>query len=137
QPRVFDGDRRLVCKALLNGKLFRAEGRKPVAVDDERADRLALAPQRRSRQRAGAGLPHIGQTRPIRYREIDIVDVGNVNLAVLGNDGARHVAATDLELGVRNARADALRTVAETDGFCPAVAFGDMNGGAWSAEQAG
>src|SRR3954468_3397956 len=79
----------------------------------------------------------MGQSGPIGDGRIDIVDVGNVDLAVVAHDGAGHVAAADLELRVCNAGADAFRAFAKADGFGPAITLGDMDGGARRVEQAG
>ncbi|MET4792231.1 hypothetical protein ABIF64_004409 [Bradyrhizobium japonicum] len=117
QPRVLDGDRGLIGKALLQRHFVVGEGRNVVAVDDQRADRLAVEPQRRARHRACAGGANEGQAGPVGDGGIDVVEVGDVDLAVLGDDDAGHVAAADLELGQRHAGADALGAVADPDDF--------------------
>ena len=86
QSRVLDGDHGLIGEALLQRQLLVGERREAVAIDDERADRLALAPERRAADRAnphGAG----GHRRPVRHRRIDIVQIGDVDLPVLLVDG--------------------------------------------------
>ena len=59
------------------------KGAEAVAVDDQRADCLALAPQRRAGHRAGAGRARRRQAWPVRYRGIDIIEVGHMDLPVL------------------------------------------------------
>ena len=48
QSRVFDGDRGLIGEALLKRQFVSGERREVVAIHDENADRLALAPQWRA-----------------------------------------------------------------------------------------
>ena len=60
-------------------------GSELVAIDDEGADRLAVAPQRRAAHRAGARGAGMWQAWPVGHRRIDMVEVGNVNLPVPGN----------------------------------------------------
>ncbi|MEY9528685.1 hypothetical protein ABIF70_009826 [Bradyrhizobium japonicum] len=80
----------------------------------------------------GASVRHAG---PVGDGRIDIVEIGDMNLPVLGHDGAGHVAAADLELGERHAGADAHGAVADPDHPGPPVAFRNVNGGARRAEQ--
>ena len=136
QSRILNGDRSLIGKALLQRQLFVGEWREPVAVDDQCADRLALAPQRRAGHRPGAGGARIGQARPVGNRGIDIVEIGHVDLAVLGDDRARHVPAADPQLCFRDACADPFRAVTDPYDLGPAIALGDLDGGAGRAKQA-
>ena len=95
QPRVLDGDRRLVGEALQERKFLRGERLQLVAIDDEGADRLVVAPQRRAAHGAGAGRAGMRRAWPIRHRRIDMVEVRDVNLPVPGNHLARQVLAAD------------------------------------------
>ena len=135
QARVLDRDRGLVGKALLQRHLVIGEGREAVAVDDQRADRLPFKPQRRAGHRTRAGGASVRHAGPVGDGRIDIVEIGDMNLPVLGHDGAGHVAAADLELGERHAGADAHGAVTDTDHPGPPVAFRNVNGGARRAEQ--
>ena len=76
QPRVLDRDRGLIGKTLLKQHLLVGEGREPVAVDDQRADRLAFTPQGRAGHRTGAGRARRREARPAGDGGIDIVEIG-------------------------------------------------------------
>ena len=89
QPRVLDGDRGLVGKTLLKRKLFGGEGREPVAIDDENADRLALAPQRRAGHRAGARGARMGRPGQSAIAGSTLSRSGMWICRFLGDDRAR------------------------------------------------
>ena len=92
---VFDGDNGLVGEALQERKFFRGERQQLVAIDDEGADRLVVAPQRRAAHRARARGAGMWRAWPVGHRRIDMVEVGDVNLPVPGNHLARQVRAID------------------------------------------
>ena len=76
QACVLDGNDGLVGEALLKRKLLGRERLKAVAMHNESADRLALAPKRRAGDRAGARRPRRWQPGPVGDCGIDIVDIG-------------------------------------------------------------
>jgi hypothetical protein len=102
QPRIFDGDHRLVCEALQQHKLLVGERHGAIAMHDESADRLALAPQRRAGQRAGACGARVWQSGPVGDRGVGIGQIGNVDLPVLAEHRSGQIAPADPELCRRN-----------------------------------
>ena len=137
QPRILDGDDGLVCKALQQRELLLGERHGTVAMHDESADRLALAPQRRAHHRAGARAARVWQAGPVGDCRIEIVQIGNVDLPVLAKHRSGQIAPADPEFGRRKLRADTLRARADADHPGPFVTAGDIKRDARSAEQAG
>jgi hypothetical protein len=136
QPRVLDGDNRLVGEALLKRKLLSGERVRAVTMHDENADRLALAPKRRAGHDAGTGAGG-RQTGPVGDCGIDIVYIGNVNLPVFEDDRPGQVASANPQLRRRNFQADSFRAGTDVDRPAPFAAAGDTKRDARSAEQAG
>ena len=136
QSGILDGDDGLIGKALLERKLLGGEGYRFVAVNDERADRLAVVPEWGPCQCAGAGGTRGRQAGPISNRRIDMVEVGNVDLPVLAQYRAGQVVALNIELCIGKLRADGFRGGTDTDGPSPSAVPGDMQRDAWRAEQA-
>ena len=120
QPRVLDGDRRLIGEALLKRQFIVGEWCEVVAENDERPDRGALAPQRRAcdgTRALGARLRH----RPIGHRGIDIVEIRNMDLPVFTEHRSGQVAASDLTLFRRHHCADTFGAGADPDQKAPIV----------------
>jgi hypothetical protein len=120
---------------LLKRQLFIGKWRAPVAVDDQNADRLALAPERGAAHRAGSRRAGERRTGPVGDRGIDVIEVRDVDLAVLGNHRAGQIPPSDPGCCQRQGRTNQLRAAAETKGVGPLAVFGKHDGDAGGAEQ--
>ena len=137
QPRVLDGDHGLVGEALLKGEFFRGERQQPIAINDERAERLPFAPERGAAHRTGARRAGVGEAGPIGHRRIEMIEVRNVKLPVLADHRARHVSAADPDVRQWNGRSDTLRAVAKAVSLSPFAVLDELNRHAGRAEQTG
>ncbi len=134
QPRVLDGNHRLVGKALLKRQFVVGKGREMVAENEERTDRLAFAPQRRACDGADARRAR-RHYRPVGHLGIDIVEIRNMDLPVLAEYRSGQVAASGTTLFLRHRGGDALGAGAEPDRKAPLVTVGDPDRNARSIKQ--
>jgi hypothetical protein len=96
-------------------------------MHDENAYGLAATPERRSGNRPGARGTRWGQTGPIGYRRIDVVDVRKMYLPVFAEHGARQTMAANPELRHGNFGANPLGASARVDDLAPLVTIGDKD----------
>src|SRR5258708_37633272 len=111
------------------------DGPEPVAINDENADCLALAPQRRTGDGEETRGARGHKTGPVGHFRIGIVQVGNVDLLVEPENRARQIAGTNPELRSGNFSADALGAGAKPDRQAPRVTVGDPDRDARGVKQ--
>ena len=137
-PCIPDGDSCLVGEALQQVQLGGVERPQDAAVNDQRADRAALGPQRRASHGANSGAAGNGRSRPICERVVEVVEIRQMDLPVFADDRARQVAAAD---GPTNGRVgkeiatDLLCAFADADRQFELATFGNVEGHADGAEQ--
>src|SRR6185437_16011100 len=130
QPRVLDGDHGLIGKGLLEHQLFRRERQQPVAIDDENADRVAVPTQWRAAHGSRAGGAGMRQARPVRHRGVDMVEVRNMYLSILGDDGAWQILTADPDRAHWNGGTDTFRTATIAKNARPLTVFSKPYGNA-------
>ncbi|MBA7467263.1 hypothetical protein ES707_02477 [subsurface metagenome] len=125
----------MVGEALLKREFLVGKRCDPVAEDDQGADRLAFATERRTGNRTctfRAGCHH----GPMRHGRIDVVEVRNVNLTVFAKHRARQIVCEQSPLFGWYVAVNAKRTGAEIDRLAPVLAFRQPDRDARAAEQA-
>jgi len=77
----------------------------------------------------------MGQARKVGHRGIEMIEIRNVDLPVVGHHGARQVSAADPNVGSRIGRANPLGDGADAVFLCELAAFGELDRDAGRAKQ--